>query len=101
MSAELREAVRLIEAEIYKVGKESGGYAAKTSEGYFAWRDRNKAACEASKARLVAAGVKVRDQWDSSAITFCGSRSSSTGGYLGALQNWRRAAHVRLETGAH
>lgn len=92
----LRESIALVEHEQaawrYVVANVTA------TKDYAEWRRAHRSAEDAARRRLTKHGVLIRDGGCSvTAIKFASIRSTSTGGLLGAIGNWLRAARTRLE----
>ncbi|TPW33226.1 hypothetical protein FJU08_01280 [Martelella alba] len=66
-------------------------------ERYFESQKAHRAAAQQAFAALEAeAGAQTADNWNGAMIRLCGIRSTSTSGVAGALNNWIKAAKLKL-----
>lgn len=95
----LTEIVPIVEKKIAQQREEVGDF---DQTNYGAWFERNRASVGRLKdffAERYDARFTQKPPHDQT-VTMAGVRATSTGGWLAALQNWKRAAENKLASGA-
>ena len=88
-------AIEKIEDQIAALDRE---HPVDGRSGNDAWDAYRKAtAAMGSRIRHLSPGFVLDPKWDAAVARYCGIRSTSTSGVLGALHNWCTAARKRLE----
>lgn len=94
----LPDAIALVERELEAWDAAVPRYTHETFN-YDAWSKARAKAQAEGEYRLIAEGAAIRGASSDYAIRLAGIRSTSTGGFHGALTNWLRAAKARLAKG--
>ena len=94
----LQDAITVVERELATWNEAVPGYSHEAFN-YTEWTAARAKAQAEGEQRLLAEGAAIRSGSTDFAFRFAGVRSSSTNGFHGALQNWRRAAKAKLAKG--
>lgn len=94
----LPDAIAVVERELATWNEIVPGYSHETFN-YTEWSAARAKAQAEGENRLIAKGAVIRSDSTDFAFRFAGIRSTSTNGFHGALQNWRRAAKTKLAKG--
>ena len=90
----LEQALAEVERELEHEAADAGSYADDPANWHRVNRERMAALAERLKTNVAA---RINNRWDGCKIRIAGVSSSSTGGFPGALANWRIAAKKRCQ----